>query len=564
MQTGHHPASPAPGWRLRGPSPFDTTALPSSQSVPGVRSLLLLGEIVRRHARYRGERLAYVIDHGDGRTERVSYAGLNRGANRLAHVLLGLGVRRGDRVAILAQNCVEYPWVYFACCKLGAIVVPVNTRNKRGETRHAIEYGDARVLLIGPEFLADVAALRAEGALSCLEHVLAIDTPQDGTAPDGEGDPGVRSLAPLLATAGDDEPAPAEPPDEDDPHVMLFTSGTTGVPKGALLSQRSYFLQAGLTQAMNGLTDLDTGLSMFPMFHMGGWATPLGYIALGGKVVIMRKADPRAMLAAVARERVSYLYAVPTLYNAMLALPDFAAHDLSSLRLLGGGTAYMPREQIERITRSFGVEAMVIMYGQTEAGPISCLRPHDLLRKAGSVGTPVNNVDVRIVDGAGNDLPPGVAGEIVVRSDFNMLGYFRLPEATHAAFAGGFLHTGDLAMWDDEGFIHIVGRLKEMIKTGGENVFPTEVEQVLLGHPDVEECAVVGVPDADWGESVLAVVVARAGSALDEPAVVAYVRDRLAGYKKPRHVRFVRELPRTASTRQVQKAVLVDRFVQGW
>lgn len=522
--------------------------------------MLLLGEIVRRHARYRGERTAYVLDHADGRLERVTYALLDEGANRLAHVLAGLGVGRGDRVAILAHNCVEYPWTYFACCKLGAIVVPLNTRNKRAETCQAMEVAEPKVALTGPDFLPDVAALRADGRLRSLERVLLIDAPGAAARPGAGADP----LAPLLERASSDEPSPAEAPLEGDPHVMLFTSGTTGVPKGALLSQRSYYLQAGTTQALNGLTDDDVGLSMFPMFHMGGWATPLGYWAIGGSLVVMRRADPRAMLAAVARERVTYLYAVPTLYNAMLALPDFPRYDLSSLRLLGGGTAYMPREQIERITTAFGVPAMVILYGQTEAGPISCLRSRDLLRKAGSVGTPVNHVDVRVIDAAGNDVPAGVPGEIVVKSDFNMLGYWRMPEATDAAFAGGWLHTGDQGLWDEEGFLYVVGRLKEMIKTGGENVFPAEVERVLLEHEGIAECAVVGVPDADWGESVLAVVVPRREGALTADEVVGFVRRRLAGYKKPRHVRFVRELPRTASTRQVQKALLVDRFVQGW
>lgn len=521
--------------------------------------MLLLGEIVRRHARYRGERTAYVLDHADGRTECVSYAALNEGTNRLAHVLATRGVRRGDRVAILAQNCIEYPWAFFACSKLGAILVPVNTRYKRDEIRHAIEFAEARVALVGGDFVAEVATLRAAGALGCVESLGVLDDPGRATLPSGW-----ERLGPLLDAAPATEPAPDAPPDENDAHVMLFTSGTTGVPKGALLSQRAYVLQAGLTQNMNGLTDDDVGLSMFPMFHMGGWATPLGYWSIGGTVVIMRRADPRAMLAAVAREHVAYLYAVPTVYNTMLALEDFASFDLSSLRLLGGGTAYMPREQIERITRAFGVEAMVIMYGQTEAGPVSCLRARDLHRKPGSVGQPVNDVDVRVVDDAGRDVAPGVAGEIVVRSDFNMLGYWRMPEATAAAFAGGFLHTGDLALWDDEGFLHIVGRLKEMIKTGGESVFPAEVEKTLLQHGDVAECAVVGVPDADWGESVLAVVVPRPGRTPSAEDIVEFVRARLAGYKKPRHVRIVAELPRTASTRQVQKALLVDRFVQGW
>jgi acyl-CoA synthetase (AMP-forming)/AMP-acid ligase II len=525
--------------------------------------VLLLGDIVRRHARDRGGRLAYVVDHGDGRTERVTYAELNDGTNRLADVLARRGIRRGDRVAILAQNCVVYPWTYFASCKLGAIVVPVNTRHRRDEIRYAIDFAEARLALVGPEFLADVLALRAAGALPHLADVLLVDA-DAADAPEIARAAGVEALAPLLAAADPREPEPADPPDERDAHVMLFTSGTTGAAKGALLSQRAYVLQAGLTQTMNGLTDEDVGLSMFPMFHMGGWATPLGYWSIGGSVVIMRRADPRAMLAAVARERVAYLYAVPTVYNAMLALPDFDAFDLSSLRLLGGGTSYMPPEQIERITRAFGVDAMVVMYGQTEAGPVSCLRARDLSRKAGSVGQPVNAVDVRIVDGDGRDVPSGTPGEIVVRSDFNMLGYWRMSKATADAFAGGWLHTGDLALRDADGFLHIVGRAKEMIKTGGENVFPAEVEQTLLAHPAVAECAVVGVPDADWGESVLAVVVPRDGTSLSEHDVVEHVRARLAGYKKPRHVRFVAELPRTASTRQVQKALLADRFVQGW
>jgi len=523
--------------------------------------MLLLGEIVRRHARYRGTRLAYVVDHADGKTERITYAELNEGTNRLAHVLAGRGVRRGDRVAILALNCVEYPWVYFACCKLGAIVVPVNTRYKADEIRYAIEFAEATLLLVGPDFEREVIELRAAGAMPGVRSVLAIGPESRGA---GAGSAGLERLAPLLAAAATGEPTPAEPPDERDPHVMLYTSGTTGKPKGALLSQRTYFLQAGTTQFLNGLGDEDVGISMFPMFHMGGWATPLGYWMTGGKVVIMKKADPRAMLEAVQRERVTYLYAVPTVYNSMLALPDFASFDMSSLRLLGGGTAYMPREQIERIMESFGCRSMSIMYGQTEAGPVACLRARDIFRKAGSVGTPVNNVDVRIVDAEGDDVAVNVPGEIISRSDYTMLGYWRMPEATAATLRDGWVHTGDQAIWDEDGFIHIVGRIKEMIKSGGENVFPVEVEQVLLRHPAIAECAVVGVPDPEWTETVLAVIVRRADSEITESEVIEFVRERLAGFKKPRHVRFVDELPRTASTRQVQKALLRERFTLGW
>lgn len=523
--------------------------------------MLLLGEIIRRHARYRGSHLAYVLDHADGQAERVTYAEMNGGTNRLAHVLLTAGVRRGDRVAILAHNCIEYPWLYFACCKLGAIAVPVNTRYRRGEIQHAIDFAEAAVVVVGSEFLGDVEALADEGALPSVDRVFtlgATPTPNDGLRASFE------ALEPLLAVSSADEPEPDDPPEEHDAHVMLYTSGTTGAPKGALVSQRTYILQAGTVQALGGLTERDVGLSMFPMFHMGGWATPLGYWTSGATCVIMRKADPSAMLRAVARDRVTYLYAVPTVYESMLAVPDFSDHDVSSLRLLGGGTAYMPREQIERIMSSFGVEQMMILYGQTEAGPVSCLRTHDIAAKAGSVGKPVNHVDVMLVDPDGNEVPDGTPGEIVVTSDYTMLEYWKMPEETKAAFAGGFLHTGDQAVRDEDGFLFIVGRIKEMIKSGGESIFPAEIEKLLTEHPDVQECAVLGVEDAHWGESVLAVIVKRPGSVLDEETTIDWVKDRVASYKKPRYVRFVDEIPRTASTRQVQKTVLRERFASGW
>lgn len=523
--------------------------------------MLLLGEIVRRHARYRGARLAYVLDHADGRLEPVTYAEMNAGTNRLAHVLMTAGVVRGDRVAILAHNCVEYPWLYFACCKLGAIVVPVNTRYQRGEIQHAIDFAEAKVAVVGSEFAADIGALADVGSLRGLARLFVLG---DGPERPAAGEVSFEALDPLLRASSAEEPEPDDPPDEHDAHVMLYTSGTTGRPKGALVSQRTYLLQAGTVQAIGGLTERDVGLSMFPMFHMGGWATPLGYWVGGGACVIMKKADPGAMLRAVGRERVTYFYAVPTVYESILAVPDFKSHDLSSLRLLGGGTAYMPREQIHRIQNAFGIDQMIILYGQTEAGPVLCLRAHDLEAKAGSVGTPVNHVDVRIVDEDGHDVPDGTPGEIVVASEYTMIGYWKMPAATEAAYAGGYLHTGDQAVRDEDGFIFIVGRIKEMIKSGGESIFPAEIEKLLQEHDDVQECAVLGVPDAHWGESVLAVIVRRPGSNLDEAGVVQFVKDRVASYKKPRHVRFLDDLPRTASTRQVQKTMLRERFTSGW
>jgi fatty-acyl-CoA synthase len=499
--------------------------------------VLVLGEILRRHARARPQKTAYVVG-----TTRVTYAQFNAGANRLAHALQQLGVGRGDRVAVLANNCVAYPLVYFACIKLGAIVVPVNARFKDEEVHYVVEHSESMALLFAPDFSATVERLRARWPR--LRHY--------------------RSLEAATFAEWIDGCAPVEPSafvDENDPHVMLYTSGTTGAPKGALLTHRSYYLQAGHSHHMTGLSEDDVGLSMFPMFHMGGWALPLGFWYDGSTVIIMERADPRAMLDAVQRERVTYLYAVPTVYNFMLDLPDFERFDLSSLRILAGGTSVMSDAQVRRITERFHNRNLFIIYGSTEAGPVATLRPPDVFRKPGSVGRPALNVELRVVDDDDHDVPAGTSGEIICRSEFNMRGYWRMPAETATTVRDGWVHTGDLGVLDDEGFLYIAGRKKEMIKSGGENIFPVEVEHVLLEHPAILEAAVLGIPDPDWGESVLAVVVPRAGHQVAEGEVIEHVRLHLAGFKKPRYVWLVETLPRTAATRQVQKTLLREQFL---
>ena len=503
---------------------------------------LLLGEVVRRHAARRPRKTAYVIG-----PHRVTYGALDALANRLANVLRGLGVRHGDRVATLAPNRLEYPALYFAVAKLGAIHVPVNFRYRAGEIRYALAQSEASVCFCAADFVETVEGLRPE--LPALRHLLRLD---------GDGPGSVRAL---LAAASDREPAPEPALDERDPHVLLYTSGTTGDPKGALLSHRTYLLQAICSQAATGLGEDATGLCMFPMFHMGGWAMPLGYWVNGGTAVLMEKADPAEILRAAERERVTYLYLIPTLYQSVLGLPEFERTDLTALRALGSGTAAMTAEQVETIITRFRTPNLFIMYGQTEAGPVAMLRPGDVRRKPTSVGRPAPHVDVRTVDRDGADAAPGEVGEIACRSEYTMLGYWRMPAATADALRGGWLHTGDLAAFDDEGFLHIAGRLKEMIKCGGESIFPAEVERCLLEHPGVVEAAVFGVPDAHWGEVTVAAIVRRPGVPLDQDAVVGHVRSRLAGYKKPRHVLFVDALPRTASTRQVQKTVLREQWL---
>jgi acyl-CoA synthetase (AMP-forming)/AMP-acid ligase II len=506
--------------------------------------VLLLGDVLRRHAAYRGNKLAYVI----GET-RVTYREMNRRTNQLAHLWQAAGVRRGDRVAILAGNVPLYPEAYFAAAKLGAILVPVNARYKESEVEYVLVQSAARMLLLTSEFAPLIGDLRPR--LPGVERFLTID----------ERLSFADHIPDLLRDAAESEPNAFV--DEQDPHVMLYTSGTTGAAKGVLSSHRSYLLAAAQSQNGLRLGEEDVGVSMFPMFHMGGWALPLGLWWSGATAVILPKADPQACLRAIERERATYFYGIPTLFHWMLDLPEFARFNVSSLRLVASGTSAMSESQVHAIERGFPGAAMVIIYGSTEAGPVTMLRPPDVARKPTSVGLPALNVDVRIVDVTGNDVPDGTAGEILCRSDFLMLGYWNMPQATQEALLGGWYHTGDLAVRDEEGFVYIAGRAKDMIKTGGENVFPAEVEAVLCEHPAIREAAVFALSDPVWGESVAAAVVCEPGARLTGEEVILHVKGRLAAYKKPKQVFFVAELPKTAATGRVQKTLLREAAATG-
>jgi len=494
----------------------------------------------------RGDKTAYIV--GD---DRVTYAEFHARSNQLARALARLGVRRGDRVAVMAANRTEYPIVYFAVLKLGAIVVPVNARYTADEVAAVVGHSEAETFFVAGEFAELIGSLRTTGRLPLVQRWIALDPPDQGADP---------SLAALADAEPTDDVAVAI--DEQDPHVMLYTSGTTGSPKGTLLSHRSYWLQGLTSQLLLGFNEDDVALSMFPMFHMGGWAMPLGFWHGGGTAVILTKADPRLILETIQRERVTYFYAVPTVFTSLLTLPEFDRFDVSSLRKLGGGTAAMPAALVHQIMQRFRCHDMVILYGSTEAGPVSLLRPRDVARKPQTVGRPYLDVDVRLVDENGAEVPGGAIGEIVARSEFTMRGYWRNPEETARTVRDGWVHTGDLGAFDDEGFLSIVGRRKEVIRSGGESIFPAEIERVLLTHAAICEASVVGIPDPHWGEAVVAAIVLRDGSVLTSDDVVAHVRQHLAGYKKPRHVCFLSELPRTAASQQVHKPLLRELVLQ--
>jgi len=508
-------------------------------------TMLRLGDIVRRNAQNGPFRDKVALVHG---TRRVTYGELNRRVNRLANALLALGVSRGDRVAVLGRNSIEYCAIYFALAKAGAVMVPLNFRYRPGEIVYATTQSGTSWFLYEAALDGLVAAARAE--LPTVKRFLAFgDNALDG--PD--------SLSYLASATTDAEPTVDI--DENDPRIIMYTSGTTGFPKGATLSHRQQYLHALVYAHEDAMQASDVALVIYPLFHAGGSdCLLLPLLLVGGTGVILDRVDADDILSALERERATFLFCVPTVWRRITRALDERAMDLSSLRMCISSSDTIPRELLSAIKKH--VSAPVIqLYGLTEAGVIThFLRPEHHETKLGSVGQPHPLVDVRIVGDNGADVPSGQVGEIVIKGPTIMLGYWDMPEKTALTIRDGWLHSGDLGRVDEAGFLYLMGRAKDLIISGGENIYPAEIERVLREHPGVRDVAVVGVPDPEWSESVLAVVVPVEPNALTEQEVIEFVRDRLAGFKKPRFVRFVDELPVTSATSKVQKAELRTRY----
>jgi fatty-acyl-CoA synthase len=438
----------------------------------------------------------------------VTYEELDHRSDALAAELLGRGLRRGDRVATLTGNTPEHVIVFFACAKAGLILLPLNWRLAAPELRFQLEDAEPSLFLVEAEY----ERLAAETG-----HAFESLAPPDGDA-DG-----------LSAEV-----------DADDPLLLIYTSGTTGRPKGALLTHANCFWTNLSFDLATGLTGDDVVLQVLPQFHCGGWnVQPLLAWWKGARVVLERAFEPARVLALLAEKRVTTLMGVPAIYLFLSHEPAFADVDLTSLRLAVVGGAPMPEELI-RVWQARGIE-IVQGYGLTEAAPnVLCLPPEDAMRRMGFAGKPYPYVEVRL----------GEESELQVRGPNVFPGYWRNPEATAAVLRDGWLHTGDVAEVDDEGCYRIRGRLKDMYISGGENVYPAEVESVLHEHEAVADVAVVGVADERWGEVGVAFVVAKAP--VSEDALVEHCRDRLARYKIPKRVRFVDALPMSAMNK-VQK-----------
>jgi fatty-acyl-CoA synthase len=497
-----------------------------------------LGYWLTRRASLTPARRALVFE---GQT--WTYAQLDRRANALAHALRDLGVRHGDRVAYLDLNHPNFLLTLVAAARLGAIHVPLNFRLTAPELSFII--GDAGVhTLVHDEAFAETVD-RIRGEISCRQLV--------STA----ARPGVHSLDSLLLGR------PGDPLDTqvstDDVAVIMYTSGTTGRPKGAMLTHGNLLWNnVNAFLAYDSSVD-DVTLVCAPLFHIGGLnVTMLSALMKGATVVLMRAFDPGEVLELIARQRVTTMFGVPAMFLFMSQHPAFATADLSSVRHFICGGAPVP----EALIRVYGARGICFAqgYGLTETSPFVTLVPMErALEKVGSAGLPPMFTDVRLVDERGDDVPTGERGEVVVRGPNVMKGYWNRPEATAETIVDGWLHTGDVGVQDAEGYYYIVDRKKDMVISGGENVYPAEVEDCLYQHPGVAEVAVIGVPDSRWGEAVLAVVVRRPGATVEEQDIVDFTQGRLARYKQPRRVVFADALPRNPAGK-VLKFELRQRF----
>lgn len=493
---------------------------------------------IKRHAERTPGKLA-LVDAYTG--QELTYAQFNERADRLAHFLVHrIGLQRGDRISILAGNSSNYYEVLFACGKAGIILNTLNWRLAPPELEFIINDCQPRLLMYEPEFSDKVDALRNK--INVENYLVLSDQ-----APAGE------TSYEYAIQMGDPSGVPLPPLTYNDTWAIIYTSGTTGRPKGAQVTYGNFFYNAiGMGQAID-LHSADVNLNVLPTFHIGGlglYACPTFHA--GGTVVVMRAFEPEKLLQLIEKWRVTVLLLVPSIYLVLIQQADLSKYDLSSVRSWASGGSALP----PALVHQYAEKGIIIQqgFGMTETGPtVFLITKEDAVRKAGSVGKPVLHTDVCIMDKDDNILGPNQVGELCIRGGNVTTGYWNRPDATAEALRGGWLHSGDAARYDEEGFYYIVDRWKDMFISGGENVYPAEVENVIYQHPAVAEVAVIGVPHPKWQEVGRALIVLKPGHTLTESEVIAYCQDKLAKYKIPKSVVFVDSLPRTAAGKVLKR-----------
>jgi fatty-acyl-CoA synthase len=483
----------------------------------------------------------------------------------LARALNGEGIGKGDRVAVLLPNCHCFLEAYFAAAQLGAVSVPLNFRLSAREISFILTDSDAKILLADPAFLAQVNELRAGEGRS----VKVIWTGPQAVA-SSRGDL-LYEEAIANQTGSDRMESPARP---EDVAQIYYTSGTTGRPKGVMLSHKNVYLHALGAVAELNLTDRDVWVHAAPLFHLAdAWAT-WAITLVGGTHVLVREFNARTVLNIFEKEKATITNLIPTMLNLMVNHPEAGKYDYSSLRVLLSGGAPIAQEVVRRIVGTFKCD-YIQTYGMTETSPyltlsllkghLQSLPPAEQLRFKAKTGREFIAVELKVVNERGEEVrrDEKEVGEIIVKGDTITAGYWKLPEETAKSIRNGWLYTGDMAVMDEEGYVTIVDRRKDMILTGGENVYSTEVEHTLYLHPAVLECVVIGVPDEKWGEAVKGIVVLKPGQEAAAEEIISFCRGRMTHYKAPKSIDFVDALPRTGSGK-IQKKALRDKYWEGF
>jgi len=499
-----------------------------------------IGDYLGRREIYSPDQLA-IVDAGKKPELRLTYRQMNERANRLAHWLRqDTGVEKGDRVAILARDGLEHLDCFFACGKLGAIHTAFNWRLNWREHLGIIENVTPKVLIYSDDFLESV--IQIEAALADTAHPISHYLHIEGAGFAAAGG-GSHHFETTLKRSSLD-PVTCETLDSEDIACLLFTGGTTGLPKGAMISHRMICWNI-LNTVIHDLHHDDIYLNVFPLFHAGGlFAYLSSQLIFGNMTILTRQFDPEQVLALIERERATVFAAVPTMFQMITQAANWETADLSSLRFCTSGGAPLPVPLVEQYTREKEIRFKQ-GFGMTEFGPgLFALPPEDAIRKAGSIGRPNYFVDVRVVDNENNSLGPNQPGELTLKGPSGCSGYWNDP----AAFAEvtddeGWFHTGDIVEYDEEWYFFVRDRKKDMFISGGENVYPAEIENALYKHPAVHMCAVVGIPDARWGEVGKACVVLKPGQPAEEGELIAFLKENLAGYKVPKSVIFYDALP---------------------
>ena len=535
---------------LGGARPRGDRPMQSRQAIQeALAKRLLLGEVIATNARKFPDKEAVVY----GET-RLTFREFNARINRLAHALMDIGIKKGDKVAIILFNCNQFLEAYFALGKIGAIAVPLNFRLHPEEITYIVNNSDSVAFILGEAFVDMVKGIQKD--LPKVKQYISVT---------GKPVEGMLHFESLLQKYPDDEPLVLV--EEDDPVFIMYTAGTTGRPKGAVLTHKNQALIwtlaiLGISQEPGiGAMSEWRAFAVPPIFHLASLGCCLANLQFGATVILSVEVfNPVEVLQTMEREKCDSVLLIPAMANFLLQMPNLSQFDTSSLKLWLTGAAILPTELRNRIMKAFPQVKIFDCFGQTESNAVvSMLLPSEAERKEASVGRALPFVEIRVVDDKDRDVPVGEVGEAVYRGPTIMSEYYNNPEGTAKAFRSGWFHSGDLVRQDEEGFLYIVDRKIDMIISGGENIYPAEVEEVLYKHPKILEAAVIGVYDEEWGESVKAIVAPKPGETLTEEEVIEFCKGHLSSYKKPKSVDFIDALPRS-STMKVLKTVLRDKY----